>query len=45
MQPCTNAIYDGELEIDTAYTQTQLENAVKAGEFVPAQRGNGKCVS
>lgn len=31
---CTNAIYDGELEIDTAYTQTQLENAVKAGEFV-----------
>jgi Phage tail sheath protein. len=30
----TNRIYDGEYLVDTAYTQTALENAIKAGEFV-----------
>ena len=30
----TNLTYDGELEIDTEYTQSQLEDAIKAGEFV-----------
>ncbi len=31
---CTNMLYDGELEIDGAYTQAQLETAINAGEFV-----------
>lgn len=30
---CTNQRYDGEFEVDTAYTQTQLSDAIKAGEF------------
>jgi hypothetical protein len=30
----TNATYSGELLIDTDYTQTQLENAIKAGKFI-----------
>lgn len=30
----TNKVYDGEFEIPVAYTQTQLELAIKAGEFV-----------
>lgn len=29
-----NRIYDGELEIDADYTQTELKKSVKAGEFV-----------
>lgn len=33
-QSCTNMIYDGEAEVSTAYTQTQLETAILAGEFV-----------
>ena len=28
-----NRVYDGEFTVDTNYTQTQLENAIKAGEF------------
>lgn len=31
---CQNKRYDGEYTIDTAYTQTQLKAAIKAGEFV-----------
>lgn len=31
---CTNAVYDGELTVDTSYTQTQLEKAIAAGELV-----------
>lgn len=31
---CTNVVYDGELTVDTSYTQAQLEKAIKAGEFV-----------
>lgn len=31
---CTNMLYDGELEVDGAYTQAQLETAINAGEFV-----------
>lgn len=32
---CTNVVYDGELTVAMPYTQqTQLENAVKGGEFV-----------
>lgn len=30
----TNKVYDGEFEIPVPYTQTQLELAIKAGEFV-----------
>lgn len=30
----TNAKYDGELNIDTKYTQVQLEAAIKAGKFM-----------
>jgi hypothetical protein len=26
-------VYDGELEVDADYTQTQLKNAISAGEF------------
>ena len=29
-----NAVYDGELAVNADYTQTQLEKAIKAGEFV-----------
>ena len=29
----TNMIYDGEYTVDTNYTQSQLEKAIKAGEF------------
>lgn len=31
---CTNAVYDGELSVNTSYTQTQLEKAIAAGELV-----------
>ena len=30
----TNMTYDGEYEIDTEYTQTQLENGIKEGSFM-----------
>lgn len=30
----TNVVYNGELTVDTAYTQTSLENAIKAGKFM-----------
>ena len=31
---CLNKKYDGEYEVDTDYTQTQLENAIDEGKFV-----------
>lgn len=31
---CTNAVYDGELSVNTSYTQMQLEKALAAGELV-----------
>lgn len=31
---CTNMLYDGDLEVDALYTQTQLKTAINAGEFV-----------
>lgn len=30
----TNKVYDGEIEIDSIYTQSELENKIKSGEFV-----------
>lgn len=30
----TNKIYDGEYTVDTNYTQTQLEAAIKAGKYI-----------
>lgn len=33
-QSCTNMKYDGETEVSAAYTQSQLEAAILAGEFV-----------
>lgn len=30
----TNVVYNGELTVDTVYTQTSLENAIKAGKFM-----------
>lgn len=35
----TNMVYDGELTVDTAYTQRELEKALIAGEFVLHQVG------
>ncbi len=32
-QSCTNRVYDGECEINTSYTQAQLEATIDAGEF------------
>lgn len=31
---CTNMLYDGELEVDGGYTQSELEMSIKDGEFV-----------
>ena len=31
---CLNKKYDGEYEVDTEYTQVQLENAIDEGKFV-----------
>lgn len=31
---CTNMVYDGECIVPVEYTQTQLENAIKGGEFI-----------
>ena len=31
---CMECGYDGEIEIDSLYTQSQLENKIKSGEFV-----------
>ena len=36
----TNKLYDGELDIDTDYTQAQLEACIDAGEFVLHKVGN-----
>lgn len=36
---CTNKLYNGYLEIDTDYTQVQLEEAIAAGELVFHQVG------
>ena len=38
-ESATNYEYDGELEVNTEYTQAQLEKAIKAGEFVLHQVG------
>ena len=38
-ESAANYKYDGELEVNTDYTQIQLENAIKAGEFVLHQVG------
>ncbi|MDE6123930.1 MAG: phage tail sheath family protein, partial [Eubacterium sp.] len=35
-----NKTYDGEFSVDVSYTQTQLENAIKAGEFTLHKVGN-----
>lgn len=37
----TNKTYDGEFEINADYTQIQLENAIKAGEFTFHRVGPG----
>lgn len=37
---CTNKKYDGEAEVKCSYTQTELETAIKAGEFVLHQTGD-----
>lgn len=37
---CTNKQYDGELDIDVKYTQTELEEALKAGKFIFHKVGN-----
>lgn len=31
---CLNKAYNGEFEVDTNYTQSQLENAIKAGQLM-----------
>ena len=36
----TNMTYDGEYTVDTNYTQSQLEKAIKAGEFTLHQVGD-----
>ena len=36
----TNMTYDGEYTVDTNYTQSQLEKAIKAGEFTFHQVGD-----
>lgn len=36
----TNKVYDGEFTVDAEYTQTELETAVKAGEFTFHQVGD-----
>lgn len=37
---CTNRKYDGELDIDVAYTQSDLEDALEAGKFIFHKVGN-----
>lgn len=37
---CTNKVYDGYFDLDVNYTQTQLEEALKAGKFIFHQVGN-----
>ena len=39
-QSNTNKVYDGEFEVKADYTQTELEQAIKTGEFVLHQVGN-----
>lgn len=36
----TNKVYDGEFTVDVDYTQTQLESAIDAGEFMLHQVGS-----
>lgn len=36
----TNKIYDGEYEVEASYTQAELEQAIKAGEFTLHQVGS-----
>ena len=35
-----NKVYDGEFNVDVDYTQSQLENAIKTGEFTLHRVGN-----
>lgn len=37
---CTNRLYNGELDIDVNYTQTDLEDALQAGKFIFHKVGN-----
>lgn len=37
---CTNKKYDGELDVDTIYTQTQLEEAIDNGKFIMHKVGD-----
>ena len=37
---CTNAAYNGELNIDVSYTQEQLENALSAGQLIMHRVGD-----
>lgn len=39
-QSNTNKVYDGEFEVESDYTQTELEQAIRAGEFVLHRVGN-----
>lgn len=37
---CTNKVYDGELDVDTKYTQVQLEEAIDNGQFIMHKVGD-----
>lgn len=41
---CQNKRYDGEFTVDTKYTQTELANAIKAGEFVLHKVNSDICI-
>jgi hypothetical protein len=40
-ESATNAAYDGELEVDTVYSQADLENAIADGKFAFHKVGDG----
>ena len=41
---CTNTKYDGEYTVNVDYTQAQLEQAIKDGEFTLQQSDDNICV-
>lgn len=41
---CTNKVYDGELTIDTHFTQTELETNILSGVFAFHKEGDTVCV-
>lgn len=41
---CQNKKYDGEFTVDTKYTQIELANAIKSGEFVLHKVNSDLCV-